>query len=65
MKPIILELIPLAVLGFAWYGIKNMDKKSGSGGVIANIVGRIKWQNWIIMLMIVLALALVITKAFL
>jgi len=63
MRPILLEFVPLVILGFAYFAIKNMDKQSGNGGWLSSVIARIKWENWILTLIIAMALALIITKA--
>lgn len=63
MKPILLELVPIAFLAFAWFAIKNMDKSPEQGGWVARRLARVKWDTWILTMIAAIALALVITKS--
>lgn len=63
MKPILIEFVPIILLAFAWFAIKNMDKKPGKDGTVARFIARIQWEAWILTIIVAVALAAIITKA--
>ncbi len=62
-KPILIELVPLALLGFAWFVFKNMDKPPEKSNWLARRIQRIKWNDWLLTVMLAVLLALIITKS--
>ena len=62
-KPILIELVPLALLGLAWFAMKNLDKSPEKSGWLARRIQRIKWNDWLLTLMLAVLLALIITKS--
>ena len=63
MKPILLELIPIILLGVGWIALKFYKSGEAKVGAKPSFLQRIKWENWVLMLIAAVALAYAISRA--